>query len=290
VTDMKLLGKGSLLLLVVLLLTILGASGVLAVDSKCNAATIESFYAVPAVVGSGETTVLHWKVTNASEIEIIGIERNPEEALPLEGSLEVWPLVTTSYILIAHGMDGYDISKSITVNVDIKGDVSIAYFNASATKVDSGQTVTLSWKVNNGVSTRIIGISAKDDECIRPIEGSIEVWPTETTTYLLEATGKNGEITSCSVTVNVGTTPVVEPKILSFKASKTEISRGELVILSWTTENVVKCSISTDNSTITNRPANGSIAVTPNKTKTFTLTAYDTNNQQVQASVTITVK
>jgi uncharacterized cupredoxin-like copper-binding protein len=287
-TGKKLLGKGSLWLLVGLLLTMFGASGVLAANN--HPATIETFYAAPAVVGSGETTVLYWKVTNASSIEIVGIERELEEALPLEGSLEVWPLITTSYVLIVHGTDGKDISKSVTVNVGLKGDARIDYFKASSTEIASGNTVTLSWMANNAESVRIIGISDKDDECIRPIIGSVDVWPTETTTYLLEATGKGGEITSAAVTVNVYTAPVLEPKILSFKASKTEVSKGELVILSWTTENAVKCSISTDNSTISNRPANGSIAITPNKTKTFTLTAFDANNKQVKATLTITVK
>jgi plastocyanin len=285
-TGKKLLGKGSLWLLVGLLLIMFGASGALAADG----ATIESFYAAPAVVGSGETTVLYWKATNASSIDIVGIERESEEALPLEGSLEVWPLITTSYVLIVHGTDGKDISKSVTVNVDLKGDVHIDYFKASATEIASGNTVTLSWMASNAENVRLIGISAKDDECIRPIIGNVEVWPTETTTYLLEATGKSGEITSAAVTVNVYTAPVVEPKILTFKASKTEISKGDLVILSWTTENVVKCSISTGSSTITNRPANGAIGVTPNKTKTFTLTAYDANGKSVQESLTITVK
>jgi hypothetical protein len=284
-TGKKFLGKASLWLLAGLLLTMLGASGVLATD----AATIETFYAAPAMVSSGETTYLHWKVTNASSIEIIGIEKSNDETLPLEGSLEVWPLITTSYILIAHGMDGNSVSKSVTVNVGLKGDVRIDYFNASATVINNGDTVTLSWKAANAVSTRIIGISKKDDECIRDTQGSVEVWPTETTTYLLEATGRSGEITSVSVTVNVGEI-TVQPKILSFTVSKTEIFRGELVILSWTAENAVKCSIKTDNSTITNRQPSGSIAVTPNKTKTFTLIAYDANGNYVEKSLTITVK
>jgi hypothetical protein len=289
-TGRKLLGKGALWLLAGVLLTLFGASGVLAAG---NAAKIETFYAKPAVVSSGDTTVLYWKVTNASSIEIIGIEREGEEVpvLPLEGSLEVWPLVTTSYILIAHGTDGNAVSKSVTVNVDLKGNVKIDYFNTSKIEIASGNTATLSWKASNAVSVRILGISPKDDECVRTIQDSVEVWPTETTTYLMEATGINGEVTSASVTVNVGTAvPVVEPKILTFKASKTEISRGDLVILSWATENVVKCSVKTDNGTIANRPANGQIAVTPNKTKTFTLIAFGANNKQVEASVTITVK
>ncbi|MGD8400038.1 MAG: hypothetical protein PVH64_03755, partial [Bacillota bacterium] len=166
----------------------------------------------------------------------------------------------------------------------------IDYFKASATQIACGDTVTLSWKVNNGVSVRVLGISEKDDECVRYTEGSIQVWPIETTTYLLEATGKNGAIASAAVTVNVGTVVVTQPEILSFTASKYEIGRGDLVILTRKTANTIKCTLTTGKVSITNRPANGSIAVTPNKTKTFTLIAYDADNNQVQKSLTITVK
>jgi hypothetical protein len=288
-TGMKLLRNGTLWLLTGVLLTLCAAGEVFAAQSKEAAATIESFYADPAVVGAGETATLHWKVTNASAIEILGIEKEPEE-LGLEDSLEVWPLTTTSYILIAHGLDGNAVSKAFTVNVDLKNDVNINYFKASATQIACGDLVTLSWKVSNGVSVRIIGISDKDDECVRSTEGSVLVWPTETTTYLLEATGANGAVASAAVTVNVGTVVVTEPEILSFTASKYEIGRGDLVILSWKTKNAIKCTLTTGSVSITNRPANGSIAVTPNKTKTFTLIAYDAADNQVEKSLTITVK
>jgi plastocyanin len=284
----KLWSKGTLWMVAAALFILFAASGALAADCR---AVIENFYAEPAIVASGETTMLYWKVTNATAIEIIGIEKEPEEMLPLEGSLEVWPMVTTSYIVIAHGFDGNAVSKSVTVNVGLKGEVSIDYFKASATQVNVNDTVTLLWKAHNAESVRVLGISEKDDECVRPIEGSIEVWPLETTTYLLEATGYNGEITSASITVNVKEVTVTEPKILTFTASKTTISRGDLALLTWTTENAVKCKLTTDDGgVLLNRPANGSIAVTPNKTKTFTLTAYDADGKQAQASLTIIVK
>jgi plastocyanin len=275
-------------LLTVTLLFLFTAGGALADNPR---AVIESFYAEPVIVNSGETTVLHWKVTNASAIEIIGIGREPQEILSMEGSLEVWPMVATSYTLIAHGFDGNTVSKSVTINVGLKGEVGIDYFKASASQVNVNDTVTLSWKAHKAVNVRILGISKKDDECVRPIEGGIEVWPIETTTYLLEATGYKGEISSASTTVNVKGGTVSEPEILTFTASKTTISRGDLVTLTWTTMNVVKCKLTTnDGAVLVNRPANGSISVTPNQTKTFTLTAYGADGRKVQSSLTIIVQ
>jgi hypothetical protein len=272
-------------LFVAVVLSLLSASMTLAASGP----VIESFYSDTAVIESGNTVTLNWKVTNAAEIEIIGIEKGDEIDLPLEGSLEVWPMVTTSYVLIAHGLDGTVAAKSFTVNVGASGTVQIDYFKVTPLVVSPQQPILIAWRILNGVSTRILGISSKDDETIRPVEGSLEAYPEETTVYLLEATGVNGEVASMAIAVNVTQTAL--PKILSFTASKTVISKGEMITLSWTTENAVNCIIRTsDGAELPNRPPNGKIAVTPNKTKTFTLYAYNASGQEVWATLEIVVK
>jgi hypothetical protein len=283
----KLWSKGTLCLLTVALLLLFAVGGALADNSG---AVIESFYAGPVIVDSGKTTVLHWKVTNATAIEIIGINQEPQEMLPLEGSAEVWPMVATSYILIAHGFDGNAVSKSVTVSVGLKGEVGIDYFKASSSYVNIYEPATLSWRAHNAKSVRLLGIDGKLEELVSP-EGSMQVWPIKTTTYVLEATGYNGETTIASITVNVKGGTVSKPEILTFTASKTTISHGYLVTLTWTTKNVVKCKLTTnDGAVLQNRPANGSISVTPNQTKTFTLTAYGADGREVQSSLTIIVQ
>ncbi|HEY8464306.1 MAG TPA: hypothetical protein VIM29_09850 [Bacillota bacterium] len=284
---LKLLGKGTLCLLLGVMFTLFLANSVLA--SELVPAKIEKFVTDSPVIRSGATAKLYWKVSGASHIEIIGIEKSDELDLPLEGSIEVWPLTTTSYILVAYGLDGIVISKALTINVDVKGEVRIEYFKATSTQVTPGETVMLSWKVVNGTSVRVIGISPKDDEFLRPIEGATEAWPETTTTYLLEAIGYKGEVTSAAITVNVKDAP--KPQILSFTASKTEIRRGDMITLNWKTENVVGCEIVTSSGAkLPNRPPNGSIAVTPNTTTTFTLIARDATGAEAKAEVTITVK
>jgi plastocyanin len=282
----KLVKVISLWLLVGVVLSLLSAGAALAAASG---PVIESFSAHNLVIKAGNTVTLKWKVTNAAEIEIIGIEKGDEIALPLEGSIETWPLTTTSYVLIAYGLDGTIAAKSLTVNVGTSGTVKIDYFKAAPLTVTPMQTVLLSWKITNGVSSRILGLSPKDDEVIRPIEGSIEAWPEVTTVYILEATGVKGEIASAAVAVNV-TKPTV-PKVLSFTASKTTVSKGEMITLTWTTENAVKCTIKTGSGAeLSDRPPSGKIAVTISKTQTFTLYAYDASGQQAQASIEIVVK
>jgi hypothetical protein len=281
----KLFRMVGLWLLVGVVLSLLSTGGALAASGP----VIESFYADPGVIQSGNTVMLNWKVTNAAEIEIIGIEKGDEIELPLEGSIETWPMVTTSYVLIAHGLDGTIAAKSFTVNVGTSGTVKIDYFKVTPLVVAPKQPVLLAWRIVNGVSTRIIGISPKEDEVARPVEGSLQAYPEASTVYLLEATGVKGEVASVAVAVNV-IKPVL-PKILTFTASKTTITKGEMIVLSWTTENAVTCTIKTsDGAELPNRPPNGKIAVTPNATKTFTLYAYNANGQETWANLEIVVK
>jgi hypothetical protein len=281
----KLFRMVGLWLLVGVVLSLLSTGGALAASGP----VIESFYADPGVIQSGNTVMLNWKVTNAAEIEIIGIEKGDEIELPLEGSIETWPMVTTSYVLIAHGLDGTIAAKSFTVNVGTSGTVKIDYFKVTPLVVAPKQPVLLAWRIVNGVSTRIIGISPKEDEVARPVEGSLQAYPEASTVYLLEATGVKGEVASVAVAVNV-IKPVL-PKILTFTASKTTITKGEMIVLSWTTENAVTCTIKTsDGAELPNRPPNGKIAVTPNATKTFTLYAYNADGQETWANLEIVVK
>jgi hypothetical protein len=325
-----------------------------------------SFKASSTNVTMGETVVLSWITANATSVEIIGLEKTPEEALPLIGSIEVWPLASTSYVLIAKGPGGV-VSQTVTVNVEASGDVEIEYFKASSSNILLGETVTLSWKTCCAKSIKIIGLEKEPEETL-PLSGTLEVFPMATTTYILQAVGFNGEMVTKTVTVNVNqakpakikyftaspeecyegedvtlswsvenakaiairdlktglaatdsivvnptstTTYVLEaygydgshvtaevtvnvkekPVITSFTASATEVSKGQLVTLKWTTENATKCEIVTnDGLVLPNRPANGQISITPNHTRTFTLKAYDGDTVIAEQSITITVK
>jgi len=356
-------------LAVIFMISVLYSSfgGVYAAYEPSKAAKINSFTSSATSIKSGNSVVLSWNVSNASSIEILGLEKAPESELPLVGSLEVWPTASTSYVLMAYS-DGGNASKTVTVNVDAVGNVNIDYFNASATEIPADTSVTLSWKASNAVSISIIGLE-KEPESALPLTGTLEVWPTKSTSYVLQAVGLNGELATKTITVNIvakkpavinsftaspaqinkgssstlswnvsnatsisiksvksglaatgslsvtptqTTTYVLEAigqdgktvtssitvkvvastlQITSFTASSTIVSRGTLVTLSWTTQNATTCKIVTSaGQTLSNRPVNGSISVTPNATTTYTLTATDANQTTVQKSITITVK
>lgn len=334
-----------------------------AISAK-KAPKINSFTANEMNISLGDTVILTWDVEDATSIEILGLEKEQEESLEAKGSLEAWPMATTTYVLIATG-EGGTSSTSLTVNVDVAGDVSLEYFNASDIAVVIGDTVELSWKTSNAKEVSIIGLEKTQEEGL-PLCGSIETWPMETTTYVIRVTGKNDEVVSAAITVNiveslpavinsftaskeeinegeivklewdvadavsvtinssdvkangsmdvtpsettnyeliaVGTdgvavsksitiTVLAGPKITSFTATETTVNKGKLVTLTWTTENTTDCVILTDDGIkLPNRPVNGKISVTPNKTRTYTLVAYNKEMVTAKQSITITVR
>jgi uncharacterized cupredoxin-like copper-binding protein len=250
---------------------------------------ILSFTASPEQVKSGETTTLHWQVKNAKTIDIIGIEKLPEELkeIPIvEGELEVWPMATTTYVLQAVGYKGEVTSEIVTVSV-VNDPVEITSLTVTPNEIELDETAVITWKTKNAAKVKISGV---DEEL--PANGSIEVKPDKTgvVKYTVTAVGLSGDLYIDCVSLNVKE-PVSKLKIISFEASKYEVSRGTLVKISWTTEGAVECMIVTsDGISLKDRPANGSISITPNVTRSYTLIAYGDNGKTVEKTIKIVVK
>jgi len=228
----------------------------------------------------GETVTLTWYVLNASTVDILGIEKVEECIWPIVGKTEVNPTNTTTYVLTAKGPGG-TASASVTINViEEKTPAIINSFTASAEEIDEGNVVTLEWDVSDAVLVTLDSVEVE-------AQGSLELTPAETTTYVLEAVGTDGETVSESVTVTV----IPKPEIISFTASSDTVEKGTLVTLSWETENVTYCEILTDDGLkLADRAPIGQVSITPNKTKTYTLIAYNVNEVTAEESITITVE
>lgn len=252
-----------------------------------GAVKIDSFNVSKTEIFKGDSVEISWKTTNAKKIVLIGIRGDEDSEVPGVGTNEIWPEVTTTYVLRAYGINGEMDSKSVTVNVKppVKPAV-INSFAASSEKVEQGQKVTLSWDVANAKSIEIknvkTGLSAK---------GTIDVTPNADTVYSLVVVGNDNKTLTKDVKVTV-TPKTKAPVINTFTASSVTIDSGELVSLKWTTTNVEKCELLTsDGGKISNRPANGGISVTPFETKTYTLVAYGVDGKtKVEKSIKITVE
>ncbi|MDY6950912.1 MAG: RHS repeat-associated core domain-containing protein [Thermodesulfobacteriota bacterium] len=111
-------------------------------------------------------------------------------------------------------------------------------------------------------------------------EGWVTVWPTETTTYTIAATGPGGTAAD-SVTITV----TVPPPTTEISADPESILAGESSTLSWTSRNTTSCVIEPDLASV---DPTGSITISPTETTTYTITATGSGGSATD-SVTVTV-
>jgi hypothetical protein len=141
-----------------------------------------------------ESSTLSWTTTNATTVTIdqgVG-------AVALTGTVDVTPTVDTTYTLTADGTGG-PVTQQVTVTVTDPSAVTIDSFTADPITIALGASSTLSWATTNASTVNI-------DQSIGTVAGTgtVDVTPTETTTYTLTADGTGGPLTQ-QVTVNVVT-------------------------------------------------------------------------------------
>jgi uncharacterized cupredoxin-like copper-binding protein len=209
-----------------------------------------TFSAAPTSIGAGQSSTLSWTSTNATTISI----DNGVGSKPASGSTSVSPTQTTTYTLTATGPGG-QITKTATVTIVPAPSVS---FTATPASITAGQSSTLSWTTTNASNVSIDnGLGAQ------ALSGSTGVAPTQTTTYTLTATGIGGTTTrQVTVTVTGGN--------ITFNANPPTIALGSSATLTWNALNVT--SVTIDNG-IGQKPASGSVIVSPSQSTTYTLTA-----------------
>lgn len=144
--------------------------------------------ASPTSIISGSSSTLTWTSKNAVSGSLNG------SAVALNGSMVVWPTVTTTYRFTATSSTGATDWGQVTVNVTV-GPVA-AGISASPATITRGQSSVLTWTTKNAVSATLNGTSVA-------LNGSMTVAPTSTTTYRITATSATGTVDWGSVTVTV---------------------------------------------------------------------------------------
>lgn len=149
-----------------------------------------SFAASPEIVGPGRPATLAWSTTNATSVTI----DNGIGSKPTTGSVNVVLFGTTTYTLTATGPGGTSTAHATVTVVNLPS----IDFRADPTSITAGGSSTLHWTVTDADTVSIdpgIGLVAAT--------GSMNVSPSQTTTYVLIATNAAGS-TSASVTVSRG--------------------------------------------------------------------------------------
>jgi|GEM_PF-3072145 len=148
-----------------------------------------SFSAFPSTITPGQSSQLTWSTSGASSVSI----DNGLGAQPLSGSTNISPTQSTTYTLTATGTGG-TTTRQVTVAV---GSTPTVTLTATPTTINVGGTSKLTWASTNAVTASIDhGIGTV------PANGTINVSPSTTTTYIITVSGPSGQ-GSAQATVTV---------------------------------------------------------------------------------------
>jgi PKD repeat protein len=240
---------------------------------------VQSFAVSPATITSGQTAALTWSVTGADRVAIA-----PGFGEVTGDTLAVSPAQTTTYELTASN-DGGSVTRAVTLTVETPEPApEISAFTASPATITLGSSSTLAWTVSGAAS---ISIAANTGPSPGVVTGdSITVSPTENTTYTLTATNQSGVVATRSVAVAV-TAPL--PVIHSFAATPASVSAGTASTLAWSVTGATQLTIAADVGPSPGNVTGVNLAVTPEATTVYTLTARNAEGALATATATVTV-
>jgi hypothetical protein len=148
------------------------------------------FSASPVEILPTEQASLVWQVENATEVSISGIGK-----VDLVGTSTVSPTANQTYTITAKNATG---EVSATAVVGVVRTVKVLDFVANPPSSEkAGSPVTLTWKTTDATEVVITGVGTV------PVNGSVTVSPSSTTSYSLVAYGKRSQATAF-VVVKVG--------------------------------------------------------------------------------------
>ena len=193
----------------------------------------DSFIANPTSIFVGSSSTLGWETTDAVSVTINGSSK------PVDGSMTVTPLVTTTYNLIATDISGRTDTCSVEIVVDSPTTPSCTLTLGDLSIIE-GNSSSLSWTTTNAISASMV----PDLGPITPLAGgSFSIMPTANTTYTMTVTSSSGSTAICEAAIIV--TPPA-PSCVAFIASPSVGPAGTTFDLDWTVINAT--SVSIDNS------------------------------------------
>jgi hypothetical protein len=252
---------------------------------------------------TGESVLLSWEVSNASELEL-RTNGNPETLLSTEHTSQraVELSQGANFVLVARNQFGED-TDNLQVNVIVPTFTptatpqppAVQMFNVDPLMVTQGDSVTIDWVVTEVDSVAIAPVSAE-----LPPNGSISHLPDTTLQYILTASNGNPNqdvrlirevIVNTPTPTPTGTPEPEKPVIEFFQATEDEVVLGddEEIELSWSViGETTNIQITSPNfGPVSGLPAFGNVPITPEETTLFVLTAF---NGDLSASETFQLK
>lgn len=154
--------------------------------------TITAFTASPALLSTGQSTVLAWSVTGA---QALCLSPAPGDVTG-RSQIQITPGASTTYTLTATNAAG-DVA-TLAATVQVVALPVIGSFSSSAACLVPGQPATLSWAVSGAQSVAI----APGPGDVSGLS-QVQVTPGATTTYTLTATNAAGATATAGTTLHV---------------------------------------------------------------------------------------
>ena len=178
-----------------------------------------------------------------------------------------------SYEVTLTATDSLGAGASASRTVTVAPLPVVGAFSATPETIAQGDTARLVWEVDGAETVFIDGNNVTDST-------ELAVAPDTTTTYALTATNAVGD----SVTAEATVTVVPPPAVVSFRAVPETIARGGTARLVWEVEGAE--AVFVDGNDVTD---DTELAVAPDTTTTYTLTATNAVGDTATAQATVAV-
>ncbi len=241
--------------------------------------------AFPETVERYQPAILAWTSSSADTVIIEADIGSNIGEVDLNGSatgLAVSPQATTTYTIIATGPGG-TVTDSVTVKVLPEIEVIDTCGSSYDNTITAGDFCELTVTARNAETVSVdqgIGDVQMTPGTGYESSGSVTVAPLERTTYTITATGNGGSSTR---TIMIDVAPH-----LDFYTDQEIIEAGAQAHLHWTTLQADTVTLSPDPGDVEPNSDPVGMAVSPDMTTTYSLTAKGTTNSRSQ-SVTIYV-
>jgi K319-like protein/OmpA family protein len=207
----------------------------------------------------GDTMTFLWSQLSGPSVMINGADQAKATFLADDGQVYSFRLTVTDE-LGAAGSDTVSVTSKDTPTVEIMN------FRATPSRINRGDSSTLSWQVKNATEVSIdpnVGI-------VDANSGSFKVTPSETTVYTMTAKNDEGDEVRLTALVTVDTP---KPTILRCDVTPQNIFRGDSAELNWQVDNANSVNLTGFGDV----PHTGSQTVSPTDTTTYTLAATNAN-------------
>jgi hypothetical protein len=160
------------------------------------------------VVNPGQCPTLSWNVDNVNGVFLYQNSTNPQ-GVAGNATQQVCVTQPTNFALKVVANDGTETITPLTINVLNQPPANVVFI-ANPTTIAQGQCAQLQWLAGNARTVYLLD-SSTGSKTVVGSTGDIQVCPSQTATYTIQAVLTNGATAEQSQVVNVSVSPTPIP-------------------------------------------------------------------------------